>query len=60
MSRTNITALRKRMAEGTPVEGDLSWCQRRLDVLGEWPEALTREQLAEQRQLSEWVREYAE
>jgi hypothetical protein len=56
---TDIAALRKRMAEGRPVEGDLEWCKRRLSVLNDWPDTLSREQHKEVGQLTEWLREYA-
>ena len=57
---SSVDATRKRMALGEPVDGDLAWCRRRLEVLAEWPDALNREQLAEQKQLMAWTREYAE
>lgn len=56
----SIKALHGRMAIGEPIDGDLSWCKRRLEVLEDWPDALNREQIAERGQLLEWLREYAE
>lgn len=60
MTATSIEALRKRMAAGEPIEGDLSWCRRRLTILDDWPEPLNRQQIAEVAQLNEWLKEYAE
>jgi hypothetical protein len=57
--KNDITALRKRMAEGRPIDGDLNWLRRRKDVLAEWPEPLSREQELEMRQIETWLTEYA-
>lgn len=56
----SIIALRKRMANNEPVEGDLSWCKRRVGVLNDWPVALSHEQESELRQLQTWLQEEAE
>ena len=55
-----IASLRKRLAQGEPIEGDLSWCRRRLAVLETWPEPLTLEQHKEAGQLREWIAEWPE
>ena len=55
-----ITAVRKRLSHGEPVEGDLSWCRQRLRALNEWPVPLSIEQMGELRQVQEWIREYSE
>jgi hypothetical protein len=57
---TDIAALRKRMAEGHPVEGDLEWCKRRLSVLNDWPDPLSLEQWKEHKLLGQWLLEWAE
>ncbi len=56
----DIAALRRRMALGEPVEGDVSWCRRRLKALDEWPVELTYAQTQEYEQLQSWLLEYAE
>lgn len=56
--RNDITQLRWRMSNGAPIDGDLDWCKRRLQVLEEWPDDLTREQQAEMVQLRTWIKEY--
>jgi hypothetical protein len=53
-----ITALRKRLATGEAIKGDLNWCRRRLSVLEEWPEPLSLEQHKEAGQLRTWIAEY--
>ncbi len=55
-----ITALRQRMAAGEPIEGDLAWCKRRLEVLNDWPDPLSLEQHKESVQLRAWLLEWAE
>lgn len=56
--RNDITKLRWRMTNGAPIDGDLEWCQRRIQVLEEWPEELNRSQTIELTQLRTWVKEY--
>ncbi len=55
-----ITALRQRMAAGEPIEGDLEWCKRRLEVLNDWPDPLSLEQWKEHKLLGQWLLEWAE
>ena len=54
----SIEQIRRRMRDGTPIDGDLSWCKQRLKALRNWPEELTIEQAAEVDTLVRWVKEH--
>lgn len=50
-----IEQIRKRMAAGEPIDGDVSWCKQRLRALKEWPEPLDEAQAVEVDQLVKWL-----
>ena len=54
----SIEQIRRRMRDGTPIDGDLSWCKQRLKALRNWPEELTVEQAAEVDTLVRWIEEH--
>jgi hypothetical protein len=53
-----VDQIRKRLETGEPTGSDLWWAKRRLQVLEEWPEELTRQQRDEMSDLRRWIREY--
>lgn len=54
-----VEQIRKRMAAGQPIDGDLSWCRQRLKALQHWPEALDTAQATEVDTLVRWIEEHA-
>ena len=54
----DVAAIRRRMFNGTPEEGDVSWCRQRIKALENWPESLSEEQEMELNTLREWVKEH--
>jgi hypothetical protein len=54
-----VESIRNRMRANEPIEGDVSWCKRRLIALEEWPDMLTEEQYMEKLELEDWLRTHA-
>lgn len=54
-----VEQIRKRMAAGEPIDGDVAWCQQRLKALQNWPEPLDEAQATEMDALVRWVETYA-
>ena len=50
-----VEAIRRRMSDGAPDDGDLFWCKQRLAALRGWPDGLSVEQAAEIDTLVEWM-----
>lgn len=55
----SVEQIRKRMAAGEPIDGDLSWCQQRLKALQAWPEKLDECQESEVDTLVRWIERHA-
>ena len=53
-----VESIRKRMAAGTPEDGDLSWCRQRLQALQNWPDTLDEAQAVELDTLVRWIAEH--
>lgn len=51
----SVEQIRKRMAAGEPLDGDVAWCRQRLKALNEWPEALDFTQCVELDTLVRWI-----
>ena len=57
--KEGVEAIRQRMRNGQPDEGDLAWCKQRLRALREWPEPLNYIEHEEVIQIQTWLQDYA-